>query len=36
VPELAGVPAPTVFAPWKDPALLGRTGYPAPIVEVDA
>ena len=34
VPELAGVPTPFVFAPWKDPALLRRTGYPAPIVDV--
>jgi deoxyribodipyrimidine photo-lyase len=36
VPELAGVPTPVVFAPWKDPALLRRTGYPTPIVDVGA
>lgn len=36
VPELAGVQGPRIFAPWKDPALLQRTGYPEPIVEVPA
>jgi deoxyribodipyrimidine photo-lyase len=36
VPELAGAPTPSLFAPWKDPALLRRTGYPTPIVDVDA
>ena len=34
VPELDGVATPLVFAPWKDPALLRRIGYPAPIVDV--
>ena len=34
VAELADVPAPAIFAPWRDPSLLRRCGYPAPIVEV--
>lgn len=34
VTELADVPAPLIFAPWRDPALLRSSGYPAPIVEV--
>ena len=36
VRELAGVAPPLVFAPWRDPALLRRTGYPEPIVPVNA
>jgi deoxyribodipyrimidine photo-lyase len=36
VRELAGVEAPLVFAPWRDPAVLRRTGYPEPIVPVPA
>jgi deoxyribodipyrimidine photo-lyase len=34
VQELREVPTPLVFAPWQDPALLRRTGYPEPIVPV--
>jgi deoxyribodipyrimidine photo-lyase len=36
VRELADVPAPWIFAPWKDPEVLRATGYPAPILEVPA
>lgn len=36
VPELASVPAPALFEPWKDEALLRRTGYPAPLVDLAA
>jgi deoxyribodipyrimidine photo-lyase len=36
VKELADVPAPLVFAPWKEPSVLRRTGYPEPIVDVNA
>jgi len=36
VRELSGVGTPLVFAPWKDPELLRRTGYPEPIVPVAA
>lgn len=36
VPELAGVPLPRLFEPWKDTALLARTGYPAPVVDLAA
>jgi deoxyribodipyrimidine photo-lyase len=32
--ELSDVRAPAVFAPWTDPALLRRTGYPRPLVPV--
>jgi deoxyribodipyrimidine photo-lyase len=34
VPELRSVPAPLVHQPWKDSALLRRTGYPQPIVDL--
>jgi deoxyribodipyrimidine photo-lyase len=34
VPELSEIEAPLVFAPWRDPELLRRTGYPQPIVPV--
>jgi deoxyribodipyrimidine photo-lyase len=34
VEELADVPAPAIFAPWRDPDLLRRTGYPRPLVDV--
>ena len=36
VPELAGVPAPLAFAPWKDPSLLRSRGYPEPVLQVPA
>ncbi|QNK01098.1 cryptochrome/photolyase family protein [Dyella telluris] len=34
LPELASAPLPLLFEPWKDPALLRRSGYPAPMVDV--
>lgn len=34
VRELADVPAPQIFAPWKDPDLLRSTGYPSPVLEI--
>jgi len=36
VAELADVPAPLVHQPWRDPALLRRVKYPAPMVEPGA
>ena len=36
VRELSGVPAPSIFAPWKQPALLQSLGYPEPVVPVPA
>ena len=40
VPELAELPVPAVFAPWEMPpleaAFFGPTGYPAPLVELEA
>jgi deoxyribodipyrimidine photo-lyase len=36
VKELADVPAPLRFAPWKDLEVLRATGYPAPLIEVPA
>jgi deoxyribodipyrimidine photo-lyase len=36
VRELADVPTPSIFAPWKDRALLESTGYPEPIISVPA
>jgi deoxyribodipyrimidine photo-lyase len=36
VKELVDVEGPTIFAPWKDPAALRSSGYPAPIVPVNA
>ena len=32
VRELADVPAPRIFAPWKDAALLESRGYPEPVL----
>jgi deoxyribodipyrimidine photo-lyase len=34
VRELADVPAPLIFAPWKDPALLQSHAYPEPLIPV--
>lgn len=34
LPELVAAPLPLLFEPWKDPALLRRSGYPAPMVDV--
>jgi deoxyribodipyrimidine photo-lyase len=36
VRELADVEPPLLFAPWRDGEVLRRTGYPAPIVPVNA
>lgn len=35
VEELADVDGPDIFAPWRVPGLLGTTGYPPPLVEVN-
>ena len=32
--ELADVPAPLIFAPWKEPTVLSASGYPPPILEL--
>jgi deoxyribodipyrimidine photo-lyase len=34
LPELADVPAGVLHEPWKDEALLRRSGYPAPMVDL--
>jgi deoxyribodipyrimidine photo-lyase len=34
LPELAEAPTALVHEPWKDPALLKRSGYPAPMVDL--
>jgi deoxyribodipyrimidine photo-lyase len=34
VPELRAVPVPLLHQPWKDPAVLAATGYPAPMVDL--
>ena len=34
LPELAQAPTDLLHEPWKDPALLRRTGYPAPMVDL--
>jgi deoxyribodipyrimidine photo-lyase len=36
LPELADAPLPLLHEPWKDEALLKRSGYPAPVVELGA
>jgi deoxyribodipyrimidine photo-lyase len=36
LPELVGAPLALLFEPWKDPSLLVRSGYPAPIVDLTA
>jgi deoxyribodipyrimidine photo-lyase len=36
VEELTEIEAPDVFAPWRVPGLLEATGYPPPVVEVNA
>jgi deoxyribodipyrimidine photo-lyase len=36
VRELADVPTPLLFAPWRDPSVLHATGYPPPVIEVPA
>jgi len=36
VRELADVPAPLIFAPWKEPTVLSASGYPPPILELRA
>ncbi|MGN6283149.1 FAD-binding domain-containing protein, partial [Frateuria sp.] len=34
LPELADAPPALRHEPWKDPALLRRSGYPAPMVDL--
>lgn len=34
LPDLADVPIALLHEPWKDPALLKRSGYPAPMVDL--
>lgn len=34
LPELADAPLPLLHEPWKDPALLKRSGYPAPMIDL--
>jgi deoxyribodipyrimidine photo-lyase len=36
LPELATAPLPLLHEPWKDAALLKRSGYPAPMVDLGA
>lgn len=36
VPELATAPIALVHKPWTDPALLSRSGYPRPIVDLSS
>ena len=36
LPELAAVPPPLLFQPWRDAALLQRTGYPPPLLDLAA
>ncbi len=34
LPELAAAPLPLLHEPWKDEALLKRSGYPAPMIDL--
>jgi deoxyribodipyrimidine photo-lyase len=34
LPELSDAPLPLLHEPWKDPALLKRSGYPAPMIDL--
>ncbi|WP_109124421.1 deoxyribodipyrimidine photo-lyase [Dyella sp. C11] len=34
LPELANAPLPLLHEPWKDPSLLKRSGYPAPMIDL--
>jgi len=34
LPELKDAPVPLLHEPWKDAALLSRSGYPAPMVDL--
>jgi deoxyribodipyrimidine photo-lyase len=36
IPELAEAPLALLHEPWKDPALLERTGYPSPMVDLSS
>ena len=36
LPELAVLPAQLLHEPWRDPAALGRCGYPAPMIDLKA
>ncbi len=36
LPELADAPTALLHQPWKDPSLLRRSGYPAPVVDLAA
>lgn len=36
VRELADVPVPLRFAPWREPSVLRGTGYPEPLIELPA
>ncbi|WP_266181880.1 cryptochrome/photolyase family protein [Dyella humicola] len=36
LPELASAALPLLYEPWKDAALLRRSGYPAPMVDLGA
>ena len=36
LPELAEAPTALLHEPWKDPALLKRSGYPTPVVDLGA
>ncbi len=36
LPELAAVPDALLQQPWRDPALLRRCGYPAPVVDLQS
>jgi deoxyribodipyrimidine photo-lyase len=36
LPELADAPLDLLHEPWKDPSLLNRSGYPAPMIDLAA